>query len=54
MRNRDYYSRPIQSGGRSAHDYGRTTLTPDQAPRSDRVWIALIVLAVLWFAGHYV
>ncbi len=26
MKNRDYFAKPIQAGGRTAHDYGNTHL----------------------------
>lgn len=49
--NRDYFTRPIQSGGRSSHDYGHTRLTSD---RSDRWWYVGLALAVLYFLWRYV
>lgn len=36
MANRDYFKKPIQSGGRSAHDYGHTRLgEPVRAPGAE-------------------
>lgn len=45
MRNRDYFTRPIQGGGRSSHDYGHTRFAP--VDRSgDRWWIVGLLLVV--------
>lgn len=46
--NRDYFTRPIQSGGRSSSDYGRTRLTVDRSG-SNRLWWIGIALVALYF-----
>lgn len=33
MQNRDYFTKPHQSGGRSAHGYGNTNLTTEPDTR---------------------
>jgi hypothetical protein len=48
MKNRDYFTKPIQSGGRSSSDYGRTRLAVDRAG-SNRLWWAGIAMVVLYF-----
>lgn len=37
MKNRDYFTRPTQAGGRTAHDYGHTRLQPD-TPEATPMW----------------
>lgn len=49
MKNRDYFTKPIQSGCRSSSDYGRTRLTVDRGG-SNRLWWALVLLIVIYFA----
>lgn len=51
MQNRDWYQRPMQNGGRTAHDYGHTHLPHDESFAS-RWGLPLTVLAaiVLWIA----
>lgn len=51
MRNRDYFTRPIQSGGRTAHDYGHNRIERSTQAGSDMPWwIGLAVLAagIVW------
>ena len=48
MKNRDYFTKPIQSGGRSSSDYGRTRLNVDRSA-GDRLWYAGILLVMLYF-----
>lgn len=54
MRNRDYFTRPIQGGGRSSHDYGHTRFAP--VDRSgDRWWIVgLAAVVAVGFVGAMV
>ena len=53
MNNRDYFTKPIQSGGRSSSDYGRTRLTVDRSAR-DRLWYAGLLLVMLYFVVQYI
>lgn len=41
--NRDYFTKPIQAGGRSAFNYGNTRLDAREQWRSDRWLVPLIV-----------
>ena len=47
MNNRDYFTRPIQSGGRTAHDYGHNRITSDDEPRGDRFWWWLVIAVAI-------
>lgn len=51
MKNRDYFTRPKQAGGRTAHDYGNTRLSYD-APGDGPWW--LYPLAGLAFGALFV
>ena len=53
--NRDYFSKPIQSGSRDSHDYGRTFLGPAQPPRDPWMKPALVftLLVVLYFGWQF-
>lgn len=48
MKNRDYFTKPIQANGRSSSDYGRTRLNVDRSGNS-RLWWALALTIVIYF-----
>lgn len=50
MNNRDYFSRPIQSGGRTAHDYGHNRIHAEPRGTDRWWWVGLAVLAVFLVA----
>lgn len=50
MDNRDYFTRPTQSGGRTVHDYGHTKLGP-QEPPVDMPWWAAALGGALFAAA---
>lgn len=49
MKNRDYFTRPRQSGGRTSHDYGHTHLRHDH-PETTPMWV-LGVFGVILVLG---
>jgi hypothetical protein len=47
--NRDYFTKPVQSGSRSGSDYGRTRLNVRRSG-GDRMWYVIILIVVIYFA----
>jgi hypothetical protein len=50
--NRDYFTKPVQSGSRSSNDYGRTRIGVSRE-RISRLWCAGILLIVLYFVVQF-
>ena len=52
MKNRDYFAKPIQGGGRSRSDYGRTKLQVDEPQFGGRiVWMLIVAMIVFFTIG---
>lgn len=54
MKNRDYFTRPIQAGGRTAHDYGHTKLGYPEAGHELRWWHYVAMFALFMWMLSYV
>lgn len=50
MANRDYFTRPTQAGGRTAHDYGHTKLGYPE-PGSEIPWWVWCLSAAVFVMG---
>lgn len=53
MANRDYFTKPIQGGGRESYDYGRTRLHRERPPRDPWMkptlfFVAAVALYFIW------
>ena len=45
MKHRDYFAMPVQSGGRTGHDYGRTVLGCQHEPKKLPVGLYIAIFA---------